>query len=460
MSFDAVPMSGIIVEFLKLAHIFHKNHFNVYLDLGYEIKVDKNNYFKAYTYEARLYPKWVNLIKVIKKPFKDYSANLVSRINETMINYQGVTDECEKIIEYYSSYIANKLIKLWQKLNVKIVIVENGTLPENLIMTKAFYKAIPIYGKQSGLNKFVLWRDHDLMWSSEPHLNKYGTPPYPNIPKLRPSKYITYIVLHKADYIEARNWAPNARLKILRNTFNWKDSNNYQKTHTIQNIREKFRATYNIAQDDYLIARFTRIIRPKRIDRDIHLLKLLHQQFLSREKPFNVKLIIAGNLNESPVEVTYLTELISKFRLENYVTFVGELKPIINSTETNEIKTIKNLIIASDLCSFLTSFNYESFGNPISEAISLNKPYITTNYERYNHVYHEAGYRGIVFPISKNNDRQVNMCFASQVYELINDSIKSLNMVKHNSTVLQQQSISKALLATKLNQILDVNLTC
>ncbi|MDR3670365.1 MAG: hypothetical protein P4L36_05950 [Holophaga sp.] len=41
ISFDAVPLSGVVVEFLKAARIFRNSGYRIHLDLGYEIKSDK-----------------------------------------------------------------------------------------------------------------------------------------------------------------------------------------------------------------------------------------------------------------------------------------------------------------------------------------------------------------------------------------------------------------------------------
>ena len=60
ISFDAVPLSGVIVEFLKIAEIFHKNDYSIYLDLGYEVKSDKKNFFKDYTHEKNIFPSWIH----------------------------------------------------------------------------------------------------------------------------------------------------------------------------------------------------------------------------------------------------------------------------------------------------------------------------------------------------------------------------------------------------------------
>jgi len=64
VSFDATPLSGVVVEFVKIAKIFHSRGYRVHLDLGYDIKADKNSFFRPYTDEAALLPAWVHLDRV------------------------------------------------------------------------------------------------------------------------------------------------------------------------------------------------------------------------------------------------------------------------------------------------------------------------------------------------------------------------------------------------------------
>src|SRR3990167_9140891 len=140
ISFDAVPLSGVIVEFLKIAEIFHKNDYSIYLDLGYEVKSDKKNFFKDYTHEKNIFPSWIHLVKTLDQPYKSYSENLVEKILGYVVKDSTEIKQYAQLIDDYSDFIANKLIRLWHKLNIKLVIVENGTLPENIIFTKALYK--------------------------------------------------------------------------------------------------------------------------------------------------------------------------------------------------------------------------------------------------------------------------------------------------------------------------------
>lgn len=458
ISFDAVPMSGVIVEFLKVAEVFHRNKYRIYLDLGYEIKADKNNFFKPYTDEPAIFPSWLKLCKIIEKPFTHYSAALVNDIARAVIQNNGNIDNYKSLIARLSSNIAEILVKRWMDLNIHVVIVENGTLPENIIYTRALYKAISSYGKLRNLGKFVLWRDHDLMWSSEFSSRKYGFPPYPNVPGFAARRHITHAVLHEADYIEANKWCPNADLSILRNSFSpYRTTGNQHDAGTAR-LRGQFRRLYQIPEHAYLIARFTRIIPQKRIDRDILLLHYLHKLNAEHGMEYPVYLCIAGDIKEAPQEYERLRGMISNLSLDRFVIFTGILKPV-GIEISDDIRSIKNLILASDICSFLTSYDYESFGNPISEAIGLRKPYITTTYDRYQHVYDRPGYKGVKMKISRDNDGPPDKKFANDVFHLLIDKNKRKSMIQHNYQLMLRNSMPASGLVKRISKLLDINLT-
>ncbi|MEW7001142.1 hypothetical protein M5585_16940 [Serratia ureilytica] len=89
-----------------------------------------------------------------------------------MIGQKTPIDEQEKVallhtIALKARQLADRLIAQWEALAISHVVVENGTLPENIIYTKALYLAIEDYGRRYRLTRFVIWRDHDLMWNSE-----------------------------------------------------------------------------------------------------------------------------------------------------------------------------------------------------------------------------------------------------------------------------------------------------
>ena len=93
-------------------------------------------------------------------------------------------EEKEKIItavEYSAQNLAERILLQWEQLRICTVIVENGTLPENIIYTRALYLAIEQYGHRHQLGNFVIWRDHDLMWNSEKTGKAVGIFHYVNI---------------------------------------------------------------------------------------------------------------------------------------------------------------------------------------------------------------------------------------------------------------------------------------
>src|SRR4051812_12941310 len=64
VSFDATPISGVVVEFVKTAQLFAERGHDVYLDLGYDIKSDKGAFFRPYGDEATLLPDWLRLGRI------------------------------------------------------------------------------------------------------------------------------------------------------------------------------------------------------------------------------------------------------------------------------------------------------------------------------------------------------------------------------------------------------------
>jgi hypothetical protein len=60
-SFDATPISGVVVQFIKVARISDRHGYRIHLDLGDDIKEDKGRCFQPYQDEAELLPAWVHL---------------------------------------------------------------------------------------------------------------------------------------------------------------------------------------------------------------------------------------------------------------------------------------------------------------------------------------------------------------------------------------------------------------
>ena len=206
VSFDATALSGVVVEFLKTARRFAGHR--VHLDLGYDIKADKGAFFRPYRDEAALLPEWVTLDRVeASTGSAATTANSSNACCSEVVQHGDETPRPE--IDRIASELAEQIVATWERLGVTMVMVENGTLPENIAYTEALYRAIDRYGSRHRLGRFVFWRDHDLMWQSEPGIAKYGRFPYPGVPAPRNSPHIHYFALH--DQALAQNPGVGAR---------------------------------------------------------------------------------------------------------------------------------------------------------------------------------------------------------------------------------------------------------
>jgi len=458
ISFDGVPLSGITVEFLKIANIFNNHGYKIYLDLGYDIKADKNNFFHRYTQTDRLFfPEWITLTRIegLDK-IAGYNQVFVSDFFEELFASNKPIQTLhlnEKIIET----ISNLILNTWRQLEINFVIVENGTLPENIHFTKALLIAIDKYGKEKKLGKYVFWRDHDLMWSSETTKKKYGHSPYPETPQPINSSFIQNIVLHTADYEKTKEWIPNSAPAIISNSFCYNEKRRSQ-------TNSDFRDHYNIPHDALLLSRYTRIIPQKRIDRDIHLLASLIRLFKQNHLDKEIYLFVVGNLNEDIHETQRLLSMIRELNIEDYIIFENGLLPynhhlFFPPTCVSEQKqySINDLLACTDLACFLTSYDYESYGNPIGEAVAAKVPYATTTYSRYHHVYGSKGLQGILLTINKNNDHMtiINDEFVNAVFELLSDKNKQKNIIQNNYQIAKKH-FSLATLERKIKLLFNL----
>lgn len=433
ISFDGVSMSGITVEFIKVAHVFHQNGYQIFFDLGYEIKADKENFFKPYSSDDhRYFPDWMRLIRVqglqnIAGYHQDFVCDFFQKTFSTSADNPSVD---ERIV----GEIADCILNTWRNLDINFVIVENGTLPENVHYTLALYKAIEQYGKENNLKKYVFWRDHDPMWSSESMKKKYGDFPYPETPKPCAIEFIRHVVLHGADYEQMKKWAPETDLTILPNSFTLET-----KKKTILNCN--FRKFYNIPKDAILLARYTRIILQKRIDREIYLLDSLRKLFKTRHIDKEIYLFVAGNKNENPDEFARLIQLTKELDVEHFVIFEDTLLPYdvsLLSSQSNHY-SVKDLLMNSDLACFLTSYDYESYGNPIGEAIACETPFVATSYSRYYEVYGRKGIEGIILSVNEKNDFITGSeAFSEKVFEFLMDHKWQDAVVKKNTEIAKR----------------------
>ncbi|MER6796690.1 glycosyltransferase [Amycolatopsis mediterranei] len=414
VSFDATPLSGVVVEFLKTAHRFAARGHRVHLDLGYDIKADKGAFFRPYRDEARLLPDWVTLDRVEGvERIRGYDREFVERVLSEVV--QGGDDALRPEIDRVAGELADRIVATWERLGVTVVMVENGTLPENLAYTEALYTAIGRYGARHRLGRFVFWRDHDLMWQSEPGIAKYGTFPYPGVPAPRNSPHIHYFALHEQAKARTLEWVPElANIDVLPNSFAIAPAR-------IDDRNAAFRRDHGIPEGVPLLARITRIIPQKRIDRDLHLLALLP----------DVWLFVAGDVGETPTEHARLVDLADLLGVRERVVFGGWLTPY--DTAVPGRYSVRDLLAHATIVSFLTSYDYESYGNPISEAIASGTPYITSGYELYDVVY--GSFRAPVLDIRARD--LPDAAFAREVAELITDEGKRAEVVRVNSELGQ-----------------------
>ncbi len=153
-SFDAIAVSGVVVEFVKLAEIFMNLGYLVHLDLGYDIKEDKGNFFKPYADEVRWLPAWVHLDRIDDLDHvPGYNPGFVRQVLRDVVQ-KGEPDGLLPRVDAVSAAVARRIIQKWERLGVSFVIVENGTLPENIAYTKGLYAAIEAYGRARGLDRY------------------------------------------------------------------------------------------------------------------------------------------------------------------------------------------------------------------------------------------------------------------------------------------------------------------
>jgi glycosyltransferase involved in cell wall biosynthesis len=419
VSFDATPLSGVVVEFVKIAKIFHSRGYRVHLDLGYDIKADKNSFFRPYSDEAALLPAWVHLDRVEGiDTVPGYDAAMVAAVLREVVQ-EGDGDRLRPVVASLAAGLSSRILSTWERLGVTLVVVENGTLPENIAYTQALYQAIEEYGRRHRLGRFVLWRDHDLMWQSEPSAAKYGTFPYPQTPKPRDSPFIHYAALHHEALRRTVDWAPHLRnIDVLPNTF----------THCPARVDESgasFRSDHGIPDHVPLIARFTRIIPQKRVDRDIHLVAALADRT-------DAYLFVAGDTAEAPAEHARLVALADALDVSDRVVFGGRLAPHEQDVgrSAGGGYSIRDLLAHADVASFMTSQDYESYGNPIGEAIASHVPYIATRYDLYDTVYGDKGFRAPVLDTSAHDLPAGS--FLDEVAELLTDDAKRTQTAEHN----------------------------
>ncbi|GAA3636537.1 glycosyltransferase [Kineosporia mesophila] len=422
VSFDGTPMSGVVVEALKLGEAFRQRGHRVLLDIGYDIKEDKGRFFAPYTDEADALPGWVELVRVDEiAQIPWYTPGFVRQtLGAVRRGYQpSQTVACFEVVV---EALARRIEQTWHRHGVTAVLVENGTLPENIAYTQALYRAIERYGPhladRNGDRPFVLWRDHDLMWNSEPSSGKYGIAPYPLTPQPRNSPWIRYLALHEEARRRTLEWVPGLRdLRVLHNTFD------FDRVTTASGLREH----YGIPAEAALVARCTRLIPQKRADREIDLLVRLGERLGDRP----AYLFLAGDPSEHPPTVAALKQQAQRLGVEDRVIFGGRLAAR-DLGAAGPGFSVSDLLAEADVMSFLTSYDYESYGNPIGEAVASGVPYLSTRYALYDIVYGRKGLHAPVLEVSGPDEAPLTDEFVADVAELLTNPLLRSRVAAHN----------------------------
>ena len=312
--------------------------------------------------------------------------------------------------------ICQLLLNTWERYNVRHILVENGTLPENLVYTLALRDAIQIYGDRHQLGKYVIWRDHDLMWYYVK--DRYGPPPYLNIPRPFYSDHIYFVVTNSWVYEQAIKWAPNAGIRVLPffHTFD---------RTAPSDLQERFRSVWAIPTSAYLISRCSRIIPEKRIDRDIQLLAGLHQRLVAKGSQRLPYLFVTGLQEEEPDVARELIALAKSLGVIDFIRFGNGLRSFEPHLFPNPPKnkapefSVRDLVQYADLNSFLTSFRFEGYGLPPGEAIACNTLYCSSTYELYDSIYGSKGFRAPLMTISDTDDGLPQPTFVEEIAELL-----------------------------------------
>lgn len=263
ISFDGLAISGIVGEFVNLASVFYERGFQILLDPGFDIKMGLTNN----TGWSGL-PSWIRVINSLGDTVPTGYSKQVVEHAAALVNQGARVSESST----YSDLCAGLAVAVTQTLereNVRILVVENGTLPDNPLFTEAIYQAIENHGVRHHLGNYVLWRDHDMMWSAQPQL--YGPYPYAGVRKPKASPYITYVVATQWMRIRADAWAPEVDYKVIPNRF-------YLRVPPPIRSKRSIRAAYSVPADALLIARCSRVIPEKCIERDLRLVDRLQRR--------------------------------------------------------------------------------------------------------------------------------------------------------------------------------------
>lgn len=407
----------------------------VLFDLGYDITIGRTK-----DRGRAFLPPWVEPIRCIgDSPPRGYCAELVEEAWDRVVAGTSVADA--KVYDGVCADLANALVATFTRENLRFLIVENGTLPDNPLFTEALYQAIEDYGSQRRLGKFVLWRDHDLMWSVEPHL--YGPFPYPGVRRPTVNRHIHFAVITEWMQRRMLAWAPSNTYHVIANRF-FHPSLQERPTRAL-------RATYGIPDNALLLARCTRVIPQKSIERDLRLLDQIQMRLDASGEARKAYLFVTGPVDEDPDELERLRSIERTLSIAGQIVWGDGLLPyntsLIDPDAPTDRFSIRDLLAEADLSTFLTSFDYEGFGNPPGEAMAMGVPFAATTYELYNEVY---GKRGAVAPLlniqrASRPDEPIPAAFVDTTLRVLTDRVYRDRVVKRNLEVCRRHFSLEAL---------------
>lgn len=383
ISFDGLAISGIVNEFLNVAAVLRSERLRVLFDFGYDVTMGR-------TVDSghRFLPDWVEVVRCINSHPLGYSKDVIEGARDSVI--AGTSIATAEVYDELCRQLTSLLVAAFNRENVSFLIIENGTLPDNPLFTEAVYLAIVEYGTQQKLGKYVLWRDHDLMWSTESH--RYGSYPYPGVRKPEENKHIHYAVATEWMLKRMQSWAPSATYHII--------SDRFYSSALLPPPDRSLRDAYAIPKDAFLIARCTRVVPQKCIERDLRLVDELQRRLTAYGDDRKIFLFVTGPISEDYDEFERLCSLERTLSIAGQVIWGDGLLPF-NPLMTDPAArsghfSIRELLAEADLSSFLTSYDYEGFGNPPGEAMAMGVPFISTTYELYHEVY---GSKGAIAPL-------------------------------------------------------------
>ena len=273
-----------------------------------------------------------------------------------------------------------------------------------------------------------------MMWSSEPHL--YGNSPYPGVRKPEPNKHIHYAVTTEWMRKHMLTWAPSIACNVLPCRFAL-TSHTHPPTW---NLREH----YGISRSDLLIARCTRVVPQKSIERDLRLAREIQSRLSACGDPRRAFLFICGPTEEHSEEYKRLRSLAQELAISPDVIWGDGLLPFHAPTQYGDTPqtrfSIRDLLAEADLSSFLTTFDYEGFGMPPGEAMAMGVPFIATTYELYDDIYGNKGAIAPLLPInlaSTPSDPLPESFVASTMRALMDTGYRS-EVVERNRQVVRE----------------------